>query len=634
MEATASAFLIFAPGQNEFEVVKKDDGYIVLLTNNMWAYFREALTTPGRTVRRFHRQLPVEILVQVLAALPWQSILRVQAASVSRFLKSTFDNSVHLQYLVEVGASALQPNPAFGGDTSTTSAEAFDALFTWRRSWATLQPHAVDLIELDERHATFVDMTDGVFVMGYKTSTAGSIIPPNEFDALDVLDTKSAERVCPSWSLDLVTPLVHCIFEPAQNLLIGIQNDVTAAALSTNYSPYKMHILSFRHGFPHPDAAQAVVSLADHRMRRAEAIRSQILGDYVAVHLCAERSSLLPDRYIILNWRTGVIQLQYTANRNASASFKLLEPGTFTMASCAQSSYTNPPDLLLSVHTFALHDVARGMQPPFHAHTISTFFLPRIASGVHVGRFTFYPSNTVSARPVAPFARWPFTPRAQACADTVLALSIHLSKPGVGLIRPTKFTMFVLARDLARLAQTQPEVAWDAWGARHTRWFGDGVLAPPLEHPASAWPGPQRYLLGCRALSHRGRRVLDFNPYAMARAGNTEVIQLQRPDEGAFVTHESMVVAGGLWAKDIISGLPYRDCWTTKGWPYQAMYMDENPVGIKTANSASVPRRHIVRSVHVLLMMPDTEPAELDSDDEETEDGYYERPVRGGEEAD
>ena len=70
-----------------------------------------------------------------------------------------------------------------------------------------------------------------------------------------------------------------------------------------------MHVMSFRTGFPHSAATTHIIPLADHRMRRAETIKLQILGDYVAVHVCADRSSLLADRYLILNWRTGIIQL-------------------------------------------------------------------------------------------------------------------------------------------------------------------------------------------------------------------------------------------------------------------------------------------------------------------------------------
>jgi len=100
-------------------------------------------------------------------------------------------------------------------------------LYTWRRSWATLKPHAVDAIPLDERNATFIDLVDAVLVLGYRTSARSQLLSGSEFDALDVLDTKSAERVTPSWTLELVTPFVLVAFDPGQDLLIGVHNEVT-----------------------------------------------------------------------------------------------------------------------------------------------------------------------------------------------------------------------------------------------------------------------------------------------------------------------------------------------------------------------------------------------------------------------
>jgi len=274
------------------------------------------------------------------------------------------------------------------------------------------------------------------------------------------------------------------------------------------------------------------------------------------------------------------------------------------MASAAHNSFTNPPDLSLSLHTFALQPLQTRILP-FHAHTFATFFLPRVASGVQVSRFSFFASNTVSHRPVAEFAARPFLPRVGSAEDTLIGLCTTLSRLApISPVRPTRYVAFVLARDLLRLAKQHSappktpgrsrtssvsslapiELQWDVWGPQHTRWFGaDAVLAPPPE-AAGPIPGPgPRYLLGFRALSHRGRRVLDFNPHNVARMSSNGVMELIRADEGVLVTDSSVLPASRLWATDVVSALGYRDCWASRAWPYKTMWLDEHPVGVKVS---------------------------------------------------
>ncbi|KZV86337.1 hypothetical protein EXIGLDRAFT_774734 [Exidia glandulosa HHB12029] len=552
--------------------------------------------------------LPYEIFARILAELPWKDILRAQ--TVSKIFRQVYESSSQLQYLVELGSCGLLPNSA--QRISQSSADSLVHLDIWRATWRSLHPHAVDAVEFDGV-ATFCDMVDGVFVLGRKSQNH---LTPTEFDIIDVVDTKSEERMLPSWTLEQAVPFVHMAIDPAQDLLVGIQNDITALPiLSLHDSVYKMHVLSLSTGLPHPDAAHHVFPLSDYRMRRAESVRSDILGDFIAIHVCADSTSLLSDQYTIFNWRTGVTHLLYKPPRDLFAAFRLLSQSLFLMASRERTSNTGPHELFLSLHAFDEH-ASPSRNPPYHSQTMARFMLPGLAPrATMTQRFYFYLSNAASQRRgTAPFATLPFTP-SPGPNNCVFALGMILFSRGV---RPKRFTLFFIPGTLVRLATTSvqpgkiaaPEFAWDAWGADHTRLFGH-VLGPPLEGP---WPGPgaPRWLMGFRALLHRGQRVYDFNPYPGRR---------DPEDRDGLVDTPTVLMPEGIFARKVETRLPYREAWPRRPWNYNAMFLDEHIVGLKMNPSMMVPRRHEIESLDILLMMPEATHLLPISSDDELDDG-------------
>ncbi|EJD48702.1 hypothetical protein AURDEDRAFT_143966 [Auricularia subglabra TFB-10046 SS5] len=556
--------------------------------------------------------LPYEIFVNIIAELPWKDILRVQ--TVSKLFRAAHETSQHLQYLVELGAAGLVRNARLRYPHSSSDGKTY--LTIWRENWRFVDWHAVDTIDLDGP-VTFCDMIDGVFVLGTKSQRRH--MTNIEFDLLDVLDTKSEERICPSWTVELAVPFVHVVFDPSKDLLVGIQNDVTATpASAANHSPYKMHILSFSTGLPHPEAQQHLLPVADYRIRRANSIKTEILEDLVAVHICSDQASLLADRYTIVNWRTGVIQLQYQTQVNSHSAFRLLSAGIILEASCDRGSFSQPLDIMLSLRTFVLQAVPHRLSPPYHSHPVAAFYLPRLAKGTQVNRLHFHATNTISQRRAAPFATAPFTPGAGP-DNSVLALDVVLANGRAG-VRPTANTMFFLPAPLIRRAMAPgaiigQEVPWEDWGPPAARWMNSS-LGPPMQGPGYATVGMQRWLVGFRALSHRGTKIMDFNPYPLRRE--------TRPEErGDIITRATNLPVNNLFAETVYSALPYRECMCQREsqWlQFQGMALDEHIIGLKTVTPPGLPRRQEIESIYVLLMMPDVVQAELrdETDDDDT----------------
>ncbi|KAI0049212.1 hypothetical protein FA95DRAFT_923232 [Auriscalpium vulgare] len=242
--------------------------------------------------------------------------------------------------------------------------------------------------------------------------------------------------------------------------------------------------------------------------------------------------------------------------------------------------------------------------PPSHQSLAAPSLLAPLPSS-SVPSSPPYPSGILNPDP-SPLTPAPTSPALQFSNLTAPALPAPLPPPPVAV---PPFALFPPVPSAMLHPHVPPaaHVAWEDWGPRATRWFGD-MLSSDWQHAVHGFRTVERVAQDPQATRHR-IRVRDYNPLLVARerardkgkgrvraeaaeveaqdkakaAAGDENEKAREPAEGSgpsvrLVTEASTIRAGVAFVRDVVSWLPYREVVTEQAIEVSDVMLDDNRI--------------------------------------------------------
>ncbi|KAH9031019.1 hypothetical protein EDB85DRAFT_2146365 [Lactarius pseudohatsudake] len=499
--------------------------------------------------------LPVKILSEVLVLLDYLSILRCSAAC--RQLHALVSASLNLQYRIELAADGFIDRPP-GGPASTAAAR-MDLLLERRVAWRVMRPRRRAAVALAGRCRAY-ELVGGLFAKAVEEHGAArrlvaSWLPSNSADETRLVVDDLGVRI-KDFALDTAQDLIVLLEHPSA---AGLSASPSAAYAGTDI---RVHLRKLSAGAvaPHPAAK---VSVLCHRARGpVHGCMIQIVEDVVEMYLLMPLPGVL-----IWNWMTGeelvvrlfippcILLTAYPGDQfihGDQAPERIWDFSFLSPRACMVTTLKDGGEI--RIYSFASPSSSRR---PTH---VATLHLP----APHPNRALFELTTTTGPFLARPPAGSPFSFSRTA---RIHVFTMH-HDPGAhrGRWQPACFVMH--NRTLMRYVETYRDdgsgavdVPWEEWGPAETRFF---VLAMGFQC--------LRYVHGsrvvCPVLQPSGEcrvEVLDFNVHASRAptvvekfAASRLGVDLEEPIEGSqLVCEPSVFPAGGVFAKEVVTRLPY-----------------------------------------------------------------------------
>ncbi|KAH8985237.1 hypothetical protein EDB86DRAFT_2959643 [Lactarius hatsudake] len=463
--------------------------------------------------------LPVEILSEVLVLLDHLSILHCSA--VCRHLHALVATSLNLQYRVELAAEGLIDGSPGG------------------QPWRALRPRRRASVAL-AGHCHAYELVGGLFAKaleeyGAARRLVASWLPSNTTDETRLVVD------------DLGVRIKDFALDPAQDLIVLLEHRPAAGpsantSAATAGADIRVHLRKLSAGavVPHPEAKVPV--LCRRALGPVHGCMIQIVEDVVGMYFWMPLHGVL-----IWNWMAGeeLVFIQEDQAPERIWDFSFLSPRAYMVTTLKDGGE-------IRIYSFASPSSFRR---PAH---VATLHLPT----PHPNRALFELTTTTGPFLARPPAGSPFSFSRTA---RVHVFTLH-HDPGAHRGRWQPACFVVHNRTLMRYVETYQDdgpvdVPWEEWGPAGTRFF---VLANGFQ-----W---LRYVHGtrvvCPVLQPSGGsrvEVLDMNvhvsraPTAAEKLAASRLgIDLEKPVDGSrLVCEPSVFPAGGVFAKEVVTRLPY-----------------------------------------------------------------------------
>ncbi|KAI0041251.1 hypothetical protein FA95DRAFT_1611156 [Auriscalpium vulgare] len=466
----------------------------------------------------FFMNLPDELLHTILLELDYRSILSCQRTC--RKIKNVVDNSINLQYKIELGASAMCEGP---GARHLSAVSKLERL----REYKDTRAGPIRLEELPFVPA----LVSGSATWNIHTSVTTLVSSNDEDDGLSVYvqQMPSAARGIEErhWSVTLGAAYRVAAVDASQDLLVVQESedgDDSSPALS---------MLALSTGGTHPDTVAYPGRLVPRLSEGDKCGRFEVFGDYCAA-ICVEREGQVS--LIVWKWRTWSADVQISPS--AGPAFTIFSRFMFIDSAHIAILVGHPP--VISVYAF---------------DTEKTEYLPT--------NFVLPPNVSLRPKPVL-----------IQCADVASTdhpgifhpspsriLSLIFSLP----MQPHQFRLNVPVGTLLAHMQAAPTtVQWADWGPAGSRMVPYPFLRTNLTRSAM-----QMIALAPNS-GEQVALLLDYHPLRVARA---------RSRGAGGLVEKAFEVADGSISGLVTTTLPYLERKFTFPWvgdtPYQALVCED-----------------------------------------------------------
>ncbi|KAI0251641.1 hypothetical protein BJV78DRAFT_415852 [Lactifluus subvellereus] len=488
--------------------------------------------------------LPVEILSEVLVHLDHLSILHCSA--VCKQLHLLVASSLGLQYRIELAAEGLVDGPP--GGLAPTTAARMEQLLERRAAWRALRPRRRAAVAL-AGHCHAYELVGGLFAKALEEYGAARRLVASWLPSTAAGETRLVVD-------DLGVRIKDFALDPAQDLVVLLEHrpaSSSASALAIAGADIRVHLRKLSAGVvaPHPAAKHPV--LCHRALGPVHGCMIQIVEDVVGMYFWMPFHGVL-----IWNWMTGeeLVFVQQDDAPDRIWDFSFLSPRAYMVTTLKDGGEIRIYSFAASTSTSTSSAPSSSLGQPTH---VATLHLPPPLRHRALLELTTTTGPFLARAPAdAPFAS------ARTARVHVFTLH-HDPTTQRGRWQPACFV--VHNRTLMRYVEeacgkeAAADVPWEAWGPRGTRFF---VLANGFQ-----W---LRYVHGtrvvCPVLQPSGDsrvEVLDFNvhvtraPTAAEKLAATRLgIDLEQPPEGArLVCEPSVFPAGEVFAKQVVTALPY-----------------------------------------------------------------------------
>ncbi|KDQ62684.1 hypothetical protein JAAARDRAFT_189976 [Jaapia argillacea MUCL 33604] len=554
--------------------------------------------------------LPPELLVTILSLLDFRELLKCQ--TVSRGFYETIRRTASLQYIVELGAA----NYGDGSLTHpSTTRQRLKYLKEQQAAWKDPVIETLETIDLVRGYdsSSFgarkgFSFRGGVFVGAY---LRGPLVQ-EAFNCLDVVNIRSITPEVPSWSLHLHDLMGGFDFDPAQDLLIGIER------LPDSPPPTHItfHILSLLHGTPHPRAAgiQPIRQPLDSSLQElgTSICHLTIFGELVACSVTRSTATLRGVTLMLFHWPSGHAHTELLRGYATSVigGLAFLSDRYLLISKCIC-----PHDPCGYLDIYVLDSDACGKVIPTLLTTFTlpeslnrfTFAIPNLYPGLPCNRSTVYPSES---RPL-PFDIAP-SPTLICCEMSLLTSNDlgdpdHLTTGYVFIISVPKLLQQVPSTFKNELEDPQT-ILWDVWGPPCTRAFkmprafvrlSDSIFGHRLVLPNRIMDFNQLDIAR-DLLRHQVRSpsptLLREPPHSPPQEPSSDDSQNMSFDPTTNIVIEPAVIpAGDIYVNDVTTALPYREVVFDIPLPFPQILASSDLVGLEVVDGKC-------RGLHILAL--------------------------------
>ncbi|CAE6431474.1 unnamed protein product [Rhizoctonia solani] len=256
--------------------------------------------------------LPKEIILYVLAWTPPQDLLKW--CQVCRLLKRFIDESIELQYLIELYSFGYVPpsNPR----RDILYPDKLRLVKEHQKRWKSTSWTQVDTYPLKKRNpnstSSTYDFYGGVYAQGFSLPGVGE-----HTRRLDLYQLPSVNRGTPwkQWSFeDLGVDVRDFVMQPDYDLLVLLElnkslpcpnpDGIEGAPDLMQY--FTVHLRTLGTNQPHPDATRPTIAYNTPSYRRSRpSFYFQIVGRYLAIQFLISNASSERSKLRVWDWTTG-----------------------------------------------------------------------------------------------------------------------------------------------------------------------------------------------------------------------------------------------------------------------------------------------------------------------------------------
>ncbi|KZT19102.1 hypothetical protein NEOLEDRAFT_1246057 [Neolentinus lepideus HHB14362 ss-1] len=243
--------------------------------------------------------LAIELMTLILSELDLKLLLQMR--TVCKSLKSLVDESIALQYKVELAAAGMEDNHK----SPLVMSERMSRLQQYTLAWQNLDFHT---IELPPQPLSTWELVGGVL---------GSIAPKDSRMIFNRLPghSRGIERKEWQFACTPIFPVRDFTFDPAQDLLVAIESPDKDSS-HPNARPFcRLHVKTLSTGNPHPLAVSPVIDLPawqyyDSGLHVEDLkIHAENFGLLLRYHFTDDGAETPFNDLVVVNWKTSDVIL-------------------------------------------------------------------------------------------------------------------------------------------------------------------------------------------------------------------------------------------------------------------------------------------------------------------------------------
>ncbi|KAI0312459.1 hypothetical protein OF83DRAFT_1146144 [Amylostereum chailletii] len=513
--------------------------------------------------------LPSELIAEILSSLPFQDVFRCKRTC--RALDDIVRGSAQIQYRMHLGIDGLEDdhNPGL------SYADRLELLQRRETAWSNMEPQSVVKIpSIPFESSGIYDFTGGACVLGTRLSQG--VRPTTSGYAYVDLPSLGEEDKPMKWRAndvgEEVVDIGLCIYEHDLSAVLTSKPEGDGPADDISY---RIHLLSFSTGRPHPSASQPVVFVTSQSRSLGHVnVAIEIVGDYLALMITYPWArGFGVDTFYLLNWRKGDAHRIRVTPSNTYGFFVFLTDRIMVF-----------PDM--DEETLELMEIVDGVDggPPT-LRVLRKLALPTFAPETTIIRLSARGEpNPIGSCPRKANPASASRPFRDSPSEALILFHLLTQVDNPTQLEMHTFT-FVTHRStlvaqvpIAPMIEEPSTVPWEEWGPHGTRWFESDEAATRWITMAAG----QRYVyLSNVEGGHSPIRVCDFNPYHVRRElARVEDQTVRTPEDNTrrVIAGETKVIASNVFQNDVVSSLPYCETTTEAVYKHDGVLLDEERV--------------------------------------------------------
>ncbi|KAG6826964.1 hypothetical protein H0H92_013738 [Tricholoma furcatifolium] len=381
--------------------------------------------------------LPPEVVRSILCCLDIPELTSLSFTNWS--MRSAIINCNGLKFRLAAHEAGVESN-------ENTSYLAFDRLSLLDRlenGWANLNFDFVKIIPVLHRASPHYDLTGGVFVLGDHNNRG--VLHHITFPSCE-----GGEEV--QWKkTDVGSPMIEFGLSVYEHDLLAV---MTFSDILPHVNVTQLRLIQFSTGRPHPLAQKPVLTVEESRWPNPSTSIG-ISGGHLVVTFKNNSVDVAAyfSRLYILEWKTGIVKLDYQSRNCMYEGFIFLSPTILCIPNRWGGTFDiwhipNEPSTNVSPKPF-LHLALPALSPPSTIAHISCRGEPSPSpNGTPYSSHAFHPSS----------------------ADAIVPFTIFFYHP---VENYDAHRMYVHRRSLLELSSSREKdvIPWEEWGPRRTRWF-------------------------------------------------------------------------------------------------------------------------------------------------------------------